>query len=495
MATLAYHDYRYFPYELEFARREAERAAGGSSPAREVEGGLEIDVPASRSGALRKLTYFAEVRHAGQAFTTAQHDLEAAHRAGVGGGRRQATRYGVHGLHEYKGKFNPQTAGFLLSHLGAGPSTPALDPFCGSGTTLVEAAVRGVPALGVDANPLAVFVADAKLAALSIPAEDLAGVARSVATAARRARGRTRVDNPRGAYLDSWFDQGRLDQIERLRAVVPEGPVGRVLLAVAADLLRDHSLQEPSDLRIRRRNKTPMPEESFIDAFATRASAFCATLAAAQEVTGVFHCDAAAEVGDARRLDASVPASTRPGAVVTSPPYATALPYIDTNRLGLVWLGIASPEELRLLENDAVGTREGHRSDMDDRMLEDADGLPRSVVRLCWSLYGDLSSTDGFRRRATPAMLYRYFAHMKAHLRSLAGVCRPSAAAAYVVGTNATTIGGARRTIDTPRLLADIAEDLGHVVAELTPLQAYQRYGIHHRNGVRGESLLVLSLG
>ena len=55
----------------------------------------------------------------------------------------------VHGLHPYLGKFVPQLAeAFLVRCFGGGGCV--LDPFMGSGTTLVEAAALGMDAVGVD---------------------------------------------------------------------------------------------------------------------------------------------------------------------------------------------------------------------------------------------------------------------------------------------------------------------------------------------------------
>src|SRR3954452_20226050 len=67
----------------------------------------------------------------------------------------------THGFHSYPARFHPLLCRRLLAeHARAG--TVVLDPFVGSGTTLIEAALRGATGRGVDANPLAVDLAALK---------------------------------------------------------------------------------------------------------------------------------------------------------------------------------------------------------------------------------------------------------------------------------------------------------------------------------------------
>ena len=85
---------------------------------------------------------------------------------------RQNTRYSTHGIHRYKGKCNPQTSSHLLNITGADTGSRVLEAFCGSGTTLLECAHRGIAATGVDINPLAALISNTKLQALSIDTTD-----------------------------------------------------------------------------------------------------------------------------------------------------------------------------------------------------------------------------------------------------------------------------------------------------------------------------------
>lgn len=67
----------------------------------------------------------------------------------------------IHGIYPYRGKISPIDATQIINQL---PKRGILlDPFCGSGTIVYEAAKRGLNAIGVDNNPIAVQIAKAKL--------------------------------------------------------------------------------------------------------------------------------------------------------------------------------------------------------------------------------------------------------------------------------------------------------------------------------------------
>lgn len=77
----------------------------------------------------------------------------------------------VHRLHPYKGKFIPQLVEYFLdSHVDEFktesffyPGDIVLDPFCGSGTTLVQANELGIHALGIDVSPFNAFISNSKI--------------------------------------------------------------------------------------------------------------------------------------------------------------------------------------------------------------------------------------------------------------------------------------------------------------------------------------------
>jgi site-specific DNA-methyltransferase (cytosine-N4-specific) len=183
---------------------------------------------------------------------------------------------------------------------------------------------------------------------------------------------------------------------------------------------------------------------------------------------------------------------------LTSPPYATALPYIDTDRLSIVALGLASVKQFRQLEMDLVGSREWRKADERDwwrRLGANVDALPDAVTELVRNI--QLRNEDGsagFRRAAVPALLYRYFTRMGECFDAWRGVLRAGERAVLIVGNNRTTAGGEQTVIRTPQLLGEVAASRGYEIEEIIPLETWPRYGLHGRNGVSGEDALVLRM-
>ena len=65
-------------------------------------------------------------------------------------------------IHPYPARFIPDIPRELISALGCAKGSVVLDPFCGSGTTLVEAQRAGFDAVGIDLNPIACLISSVK---------------------------------------------------------------------------------------------------------------------------------------------------------------------------------------------------------------------------------------------------------------------------------------------------------------------------------------------
>jgi site-specific DNA-methyltransferase (cytosine-N4-specific) len=383
---------------------------------------------------------------------------------------------------------------------------------------LLESAHSGWNAVGIDRNPLAVHIANAKLNAFrravhhkefAVAVVDVLRTRFSSLFGARRTTSgqltRLLGENwqrtlPCFSYLSDWFPAPVLGQIAAIRrtieAVVPATEDRAVLDVVLSDQLRAVSLQEPLDLRVRRR-KDPAENYPLLDLFVDAVLERLERVVRARAVFTKVRGRQLAILGDSR-LAARGHGGPRHGfdAVITSPPYETALPYIDTQRLSLVLFGHVDAAGLQTTEKELIGARE--ISTTERRQLEDdiggRNGLPHEITDLCRELLAAASRQgNGFRRRNRPALLYRYFRNMAAFFANLRSTMRPGARVALVVGTNRTTLSGREYVIDTPRLLTLVGRHAGFDQATEYPMDTYQRYDLHQRNSIDREVLLVLT--
>lgn len=512
--TLQWRNYRYFPYEKEFARRETEQLFGVS--ARADESGIHIPTFSFHALKAARLTYIARaVPPSGDVVIPQQVMLEAT--ASVGPTNRQATRYSAHGLHEYKGRFNPQVVRAIGNMLGLRANDRVLDPFCGSGTTLLECAHAGWNATGIDLNPLAIQISNAKIHAIrsasrvaalaDLVIEQLQAYSRlssscdlKSGTIVSSLGTNWQRDLPAFSYLERWFPLPVLAQVVAIRRVlmdVVRAPADRrIFEVILSDQLRDVSLQDPRDLRIRLRRDAE-PNYPLIDLFVRSLPDRLGKIVRAKAALGTINTAQRAFLQDNRTsLRTNGLKAGAFDAVITSPPYEAALPYIDTQRLSLVLFGHIGAGEIQRTEQALTGAREigpVERRELEAQIVAGDPGLPADVVELCRELLAAASGPgNGFRKQNRPALVYRYFKGMASFFSSVRGLVKPGGKVALVVGPTKTTLSGREYVIDTPRHLIAIGVHCGLAESFALKMDTYQRYDLHQRNSIASEMLTVL---
>jgi hypothetical protein len=491
-----------FEYEQGLAKDELKSL--GARIIRSTATGVVFDheAPASLTS---RLTYLSGLDIGGALFPCEQRATELIHLATRPRTSRQATRFGVHGFHEYKGKFNPQLARALIN-IADPEARVVVDPFAGSGTALIEALRLGLAAHGRDRSPIAVFIASAKLGALTSPtprklASELLRLADVVGVALKRGQdsaSATKVPSwcsDTARYLRDWFTSpafGALTHGLNAHEGYAQSLAGQLSLLCLSAILRSVSLQEPQDLRVRRR-PAGFLAPSLRDAYTDQVDRVASSLGELEP--WVRKWSATALRGNADDSDLFRGCRGR-RLIVTSPPYATALPYIDTDRLSILALGLATPPQVHVLEAGLTGSREwntGARDSWWNAFRENRNDLPSSVVGLLSEIATvNEANGAGFRRAAVPPLLYRYFSEMTAALTSWSRQLRVGERAVIVVGRNRTGERGSEITIDTPILLADCGGIAGFELVEQIHLETWPRYGLHAANGVGAEDAIVL---
>jgi DNA modification methylase len=390
----------------------------------------------------------------------------------------------AHQWYRFVLSFPPHLVREYVAKFGLNSHHQVLDPFCGTGTTVVECKKLGIPAVGLEPNPMACFASRTKLE-WNLDPQKLLQHALVVAESANR-----RLER------DGYFDDDAYRMLERSTSAYSEL---RTLPEETAGLLLTNSIS-PIPL-----HKTLILLEVLAENHDERFSDHERLALATALVNGISNLHFGPEVGvrpaksdapvvslwldgiramvqdlenlprtktikavvyqaDARDGAPMLPANSI-DAVITSPPYPNEKDYTRTTRLESVTLGfIQSKQDLRNLKKMLVrsNTRNVYKADTDDAHVkghQQIEGIAAAIEKRRIELNKD----SGFERlyaRVTKL----YFGGMSRHLAGLRRVLRPGAQLAYVVGDQASYL---RVMIRTGQLLADIAESLGYEVVGL----------------------------
>jgi site-specific DNA-methyltransferase (cytosine-N4-specific) len=234
----------------------------------------------------------------------------------------------IEGIHPYPARFIPEIPAALLDCLELKPGTAVLDPFVGSGTTLVECQRRGLPAIGVDLNPIACLISRVKTSTLPI------GVDKALARVINSANNSRNINIPNIPNLDHWFSQEAQLVIANLVASINEAPPAcQDILRVSLSSILVRVSNQESDTRYAAIDKN-ISSEYIYSIFQTAAHR---TIKALAERTYFL---SATKVIERNTLDLQIDEiGQKVGAIITSPPYPNAYEYWLYHKYRMWWLG------------------------------------------------------------------------------------------------------------------------------------------------------------
>lgn len=391
--------------------------------------------------------------------------------------------HAAHDWYRFVLSYPPHLVRDYLERLPAPEGRRVLDPFCGTGTTVVECKKLGVSSVGVEAHPFSHFASMTKIDWEVDPVE-LEESARAIATATLcQLEAENIIDDPSPALIAEMPTLGKLRTLpleldklllansisplplhktlvlrDAIRSVGPERCRSHHLLALAKALVASISnLHFGPEVGV----GPPKADAPVVSTWLRLVNQMASDVRGLRPFANV---PAVVHHADSRDIAALIEPNSI-DTVITSPPYPNEKDYTRTTRLETILLGfIASKKELQALKRTMVrsNTRGVYKEDSDHEVVANHTEIQRIAAEI-EARRIELGKTSGFERlyaRVTKL----YFGGMARHLAELRQVLRPGAHLAYVVGDQASYL---RIMIRTGQLLASLAEQLGYDVVSI----------------------------
>ena len=241
--------------------------------------------------------------------------------------------YLTHSHYRYYGKFPSVTAGQILDQLP--PPTPdhyVLDNFCGSGTTLVEAKLRGINSYGLDISWLSVLASNVKTREIDVllVKENLNGLIKVF----EQSKEDTSI--PSDPYLDKWFEEGAardLITIQNILLNMPESSIKDFLLVAFIGIIR--RISKAHDGEVRPHINKSKKQRCAISAFSKKVTDMCTNHLEFQDYTK-NSITSECILGD----NVNLPKKFQDGLcylVISHPPYLNSFNYSPVFNLEYFW--------------------------------------------------------------------------------------------------------------------------------------------------------------
>jgi len=369
----------------------------------------------------------------------------------------------THGFHKYPAKFIPQLPCWaIMRYIGVNKGKTILDPFCGSGTTLVEGVLSGNNAIGFDIDPLSSLISKVKTTPLDVKL--LKDVDMWITSELKKPQINTFL--PECETIEHWFPKETIYGLSVIRTIIDRIPnqfgdkkatldIYDFYIICFSSIIRKVSYADDESQKTyvsHTKEKTPDEVYSTFDAqrlyFIDRISSFCE-----QD-----------KIGDAKIINTS---SSKPllkyldgkkvDLAITSPPYIKAIDYIYNQMVELFWIGDLFGMQTQAKQNRKKSNYVGNKQiPVKEYKYFQPDQNRFGIIELDNKL-DEVIKTDDKNGLKHSYVTYKYFDEMAKHFASMSDCIKEGGHYIMVVGDSDVS----KIHFNTATYLSEIASNVG----------------------------------
>lgn len=360
--------------------------------------------------------------------------------------RTANTKTLTHCFHSYPAMMIPQVAGRLIETYGNNNKL-LFDPYCGTGTSLVEANLRGIKAIGTDLNPLARLIAKTKTT--PIEKKILDSSLNDFNDKFFQYRfGINKIDSivlPTFKNIDYWFTKDVQEKLALLKEFIKnieDFPVRQFYKVAFSETVRDSSLTKNSEFKLFRM-KSKQRENFYPDVFGIMESKLSRNRKGLYSLMSINEFIADSKIysfNTVVEIPNKIIENESVDIVVTSPPYGdsrTTVAYGQYSRLANQWMGY---EEASQLDNELMGGKK-----INPNSQFNSNTLNEKI--------DSIASKDGKRVKDVVSFYVDY----QKSIKNISKVVKKGGFASYIVGNRRVK----DETLPTDEITREFFEDNG----------------------------------
>ncbi|MHA1652296.1 MAG: DNA methyltransferase, partial [Candidatus Helarchaeota archaeon] len=354
--------------------------------------------------------------------------------------------YMTHGLHIYPAKFIPQIPQLCIRKYSK-PSEYVIDPFCGSGTTLVEAILLRRNAYGIDINPLAQLISRVKTTPLDLDELEFyyqqliefldLGIKNKLTPL------ESIPNNSDFPNLEYWFSEKvrmELKQIQNQINLIENNQIREFFLLVLSTIIRKVSLADNDQLHPAKTKYAKIQKNHTIPTFKIFKSTVSKKYKIMKHFSSFNFSNVKCEIIGKDATDIEL--TNGIDLAVTSPPYVNALDYVRIHKLEAFWAGLLKEKDILPLRQQFIGT--------ENIYVDEYKELPQSPNKYLNEVLKKIYKMD--KKRA--GIIYKYFAEMTKNLGEIHRILNEKSKYCIVIGSNYIN----NILVPTPKILIELAE-------------------------------------
>lgn len=395
----------------------------------------------------------------------------------------------THGFHKYPAKFIPHIPRWAIDkYLNDERYNNILDPFCGSGTTLVEGVLAGFNVIGIDIDPLSAMIS--KVKTTRVDESKLRKISSWLVDEINL--------NKKGSFqpdcktIDHWFTKDAINKLSKIRTLINQIPerfdetkqvkdIQELLIICFSSIIRRVSKADnESQKTYVSHTKVKEPAEvnalffSQLELFVDRAVMF-SSVTSSKINSKIIQTSSSSSLF--KKLD-----GLKIDLAVTSPPYIKAIDYIYNQMVELFWIGDLFQMQTQQQQNENkikyIGNKQISKTEYNDY---DPHITVLNIFNLDKRLQ-QIFDNDKKNGHKHSYVTFKYFVEMEKHFAEMSNCLIKGTHYVMVVGnSNVSDI-----FIDTTNFLIEIAERNGFKLINKWGYKIKNRFMRFNRKGRGG---------